>query len=83
MPDWNPLGNMKILKPLNIDWWQFVPFVEIGRVAPHWSFSELHTDMRKVVGLGFRFMAQKAVFRLDTAFADDSLSMYAMLGHPF
>jgi hypothetical protein len=83
MPKWNPLGNMKILKPLNIDWWQVVPFVEIGRVAPKWSFSELHTDMRKVLGVGLRFMAQKAVFRLDTAFADDSWSMYVMVGHPF
>lgn len=83
MPKWNPLGNMKILKPLNIDWWQVVPFVEIGRVAPQWSISELHTDMRKVLGVGLRFMAQKAVFRLDTAFADDSWSMYAMVGQPF
>lgn len=83
MPRWNPLGNMKILKPLNIDWWQVVPFVEIGRVAPQWSISELHTDMRKVLGVGLRFMAQKAVFRLDTAFADDSWSMYAMVGQPF
>ena len=22
MPRWHPLGNMKVLKPLNIDWWQ-------------------------------------------------------------
>ena len=60
-----------------------MPFVEIGRVAPQWSFSDLHTDMRKVLGVGLRFMAQKAVFRLDTAFADDSWSMYAMVGQPF
>ena len=83
MPEWNPLGNMKLLKPLDIDWWQIVPFVEVGRVAPHWSFSELHNDMRKVLGLGLRFMAQKAVFRLDTAVSNDSWSMYAMVGHPF
>jgi len=83
MPRWHPLGNMKILKPLNIDWWQIVPFVEIGRVAPQWSFSDLHTDMRKVLGVGLRFMAQKAVFRLDTSFSNDSWAMYAMVGQPF
>ena len=83
MPRWHPLGNMKILKPLNIDWWQVVPFVEIGRVAPQWSFSDLHTDMRKVLGVGLRFMVQKAVFRLDTSFSSDSWAMYAMVGHPF
>ncbi len=83
MPRWNPLGDIKILKPLNIDWWQIVPFVEIGRVAPSWSFSDLHSDMRKVLGLGFRFMAQKAVFRLDTSFSNDSWAMYAMVGQPF
>ena len=83
MPRWHPLGNMKVLKPLNIDWWQIVPFVEIGRVAPQWSFSDLHTDMRKVLGVGLRFMAQKAVFRLDTSFSNDSWAMYAMVGQPF
>ncbi|UCB55606.1 MAG: BamA/TamA family outer membrane protein [Thiotrichales bacterium] len=83
IPEWNPLGSMKLLKPLNIDWWMFVPFVELGRVAPHWSVSDLHTDMRKVAGLGLRIMAQKAVFRLDTAVSEDAWSMYAMVGHPF
>ncbi len=83
MPQWNPLGNMRLLKPLDIAWWQVVPFVEVGRVAPHWSFSDLHQDMRKVLGLGLRFMMQKAVFRLDTAVSSDSWSMYAMVGHPF
>jgi len=83
VPEWNPLDGMKLLKPLGIDWWMFVPFVEVGRVAPHWSLSELHTDMHKVLGLGLRIMAQKAVFRLDTAVSSDAWSMYAMVGHPF
>ncbi len=83
MPEWNPLGNMQLLKSLDIDWWMIVPFVELGRVAPHWSFSDLHQDMRKVLGLGLRFMAHKAVFRLDTAVSSDAWSIYAMVGHPF
>jgi len=83
IPVSNPLAAVKILKPMDIDWWMIVPFIEIGRVAPHWSFSELHQDMRTVLGLGLRMMAQKAVFRLDTGISSDSWSMYAMVGHPF
>ncbi len=83
MLDWSPWKNSKLLKPLDIDWWMLVPFVELGRVAPHWSVSDLHQDMRSVLGVGLRLMAQKAVFRLDTGFSSDAWSMYAMVGHPF
>ena len=82
-PKWNPFSRAKFLKPLEVDWIQIVPFVEIGRVAPEWSLSTLHTDMKKVAGLGFRLMAQKVVYRLDVAVAEDSWSMWAMVGHPF
>lgn len=83
IPKWNPFNNYKVLRLLEIDWIQVVPFVEFGRVAPDWSVSTLHSDMKKVVGLGLRFMAKKAVFRLDTAYSSDSWSMWAMVGHPF
>lgn len=83
IPRWNPLGSIKLLKPLDIDWLMFVPFVELGRVAPNWSLSGLHKDMRSALGIGLRCMAQNAVFRLDTAVSNDSWSMYAMVGHPF
>jgi hypothetical protein len=83
IPHWNPLGNVSWLEFLDIDWWQFVPFAEIGQVAPSWSISDLHDDMKWDVGLGLRAMMQKAVFRLDFAVTDDSSSMWAMVGHPF
>lgn len=83
IPRWNPFNNSKLFKFLEIDWIQVVPFVEFGRVAPEWSASTLHSDMKKVVGLGLRMMAKKAVFRLDTAYSEDSWSMWAMVGHPF
>ena len=83
IPRANPLGELKWLKFLDIDWWQFVPFVELGRVAPSWNFKELHTDMKWDVGMGFRFMAERAVFRIDTAFTDGAWSTWAMVGHPF
>ena len=83
IPQWHPLGEISWLKFLNIDWWQFVPFAEIGRVAPEWSLTELHSDMKWNVGLGIRFMAQKSVFRVDTAFTSDTWSAWAMVGQPF
>ena len=83
IPKWNPLGDMKLLKFLDIDWWQFVPFVEVGRVAPNLSMSELNSDMKWDVGLGLRFMAQKAVFRIDTAVTDGAWSTWAMVSQPF
>ena len=83
IPHWHPLGEISWLKFLNIDWWQLVPFAEVGRVAPEWSFTELHSDMKWDVGLGIRFMAKKAVFRVDTAFTSDNWSAWAMVGQSF
>jgi hypothetical protein len=30
----------------NVEWRQFVPFVEIGRVAPKWNLGTLHSSMQ-------------------------------------
>ncbi|MBW1742630.1 MAG: BamA/TamA family outer membrane protein [Deltaproteobacteria bacterium] len=83
IPEWNPLGDARWLRFLDIDWWQLVPLVEVGRVAEEWSLGDLHSDMKWDVGCGLRLMAKKAVLRLDTAFSDDSWGMWAMVGHPF
>ncbi len=56
IPKWNPLGDMKLLKFLDIDWWQFVPFVEDGRFAPQWYLSELMSDLEWNVERRFRCM---------------------------
>ncbi len=37
-PKWNPFSNWPWLqKYIGIDWLQFAPFVEVGRVAPSWN----------------------------------------------
>lgn len=37
-PKWNPFNNWPWLqKYIGIDWLQFAPFVEVGRVAPSWN----------------------------------------------
>ena len=80
--NWDP-QTWQLLKFFGVDWVQFVPFVEVGRVAESWSISELHNDVKWDVGLGLRLMMRKAVFRLEIAGSEDDVSTWVMVGHPF
>jgi len=83
-PKWNPLAEISWLqKYLGIAWWQWVPFVEVGRVAPSWSVDELHSDMKWDVGFGVRAMAKGLVARVDTAVSDEGLRVQMMVSQPF
>lgn len=82
IPRWDP-KNIKMFRAMDIDWIQLVPFIEVGRVAPTWSLDDFHHDMKWNLGLGFRFMMNKVVFRVDTAANDKVWSMWAMVSHPF
>jgi hemolysin activation/secretion protein len=79
---WDP-GKWRLLKFFDVDWVQFVPFLEVGRVADSWSISELHKDVKWDVGLGLRFMMRKAVFRVEVAVGENDSSTWVMVGHPF
>ena len=68
---------------IRIEWLQFVPYVEVGRVAPSWNVSELHTDMKWNVGLGLRLWAKGLVARIDTAVSDEGLGVAMMVSQPF
>jgi hypothetical protein len=83
MPHANPLGDVSLLRRFDIKWWQFVGFVEFGRVAPAWNVRTLHTHMQHSLGIGVRAMALRSIVRLDAAFSDESWQIYAMVGHPF
>lgn len=84
IPEWNPFEAWpKVQKYVGIQWLQFVPFVEIGRVAPEWSFSRLHSDMKWNVGFGLRAMAQGLVIRIDTAGSDEGIGVQMMVSQPF
>jgi len=83
-PEWNPFDNYPWLqKHLGVDWIQFAPFVEAGRVAPEWDISELHEDMKFDAGLGIRLMARGIVVRLDTAVSEEGAGVQMMVGMPF
>lgn len=84
MPQWNPWSQIKLINDwLEPAWWQIVPFFELGRVAPDYDLGTLHKDMQWDAGVSFRFMLKKSVMRVDFATADDSSSIWVMLGQPF
>ncbi len=83
-PEWNPFDRWPWLqKHLGVEWLQFVPFVEAGRVASKWSLSEFHKDMKFDGGLGIRARMRGIVVRLDTAVSDEGAGVQMMVGMPF
>ena len=84
IPRWNPFENWTWLqKYVGVQWLQFVPFVEVGRVAPHWSISDLHEDMKWDVGFGLRLWAKGIVVRIDSAVSDEQFGVQMMVAQPF
>ena len=84
IPHWNPLAEWSLIRPLELDWWQFVPFVEAGRVSDEsWNIGDLHEDMQWAAGLGVRFMMKRFVARVDAAFSDESTGVKVMVNQPF
>ena len=83
IPEWNPLGEDSWLSFMEIDWIQFVPFVELGRVSDAYRFNEMHSDMKWDVGLGLRAMLKRMVVRVDIAVSDETVGVQMMVQHPF
>jgi hypothetical protein len=84
IPDWNPMVHLPALQDrVGIQWFQVVPFVEVGRVAPDWEFSELHRDMKWNAGLGLRAWARGLVGRIDVAYSDEGFGVQMMVAQPF
>jgi hypothetical protein len=84
IPWWNPFDRWPLLqKHLEIAWWQWVPFVEVGRVAPSWNLDELHSDMKWDAGFGIRAMAKGIVVRVGTAVSEEGFGVQMMVSQPF
>ena len=84
IPDWNPFENWSwIQKHIGIQWLQFVPFVEVGRVASDWGVERLHEDMKWSSGLGVRFWAKGLVARIDSAVSDEGFGVQMIVAQPF
>lgn len=83
IPTFDPLPFITQIRALNIQWWQFVVFGEVGRVASDWDLKTLHTDMKNDFGVGLRAMLGSGVVRLDVAFSEESTTVAAMFGHAY
>lgn len=84
IPYWNPFDKWPQLQEhIGVEWLQFVPFVELGRVGPSWDVSELHSDMKWCAGVGLRVWAKGIVVRVDTAISEESVGVQMMVSQPF
>jgi len=83
IPNWNPLNSIPYIKKLDSDWIQGVFFVEAGRVAPEWSVTTLHTQMKCDAGVGLRVMIKRLVGRIDLAYSEQQLGVQMMVGQAF
>ena len=84
IPRWNPFENWdRVQEFVGVQWLQFVPFVELGRVAPDWGVERLHEDMKWCAGLGLRLWAKGLVVRIDTAVSEEQVGVQMMVAQPF
>ncbi|GLP95717.1 hypothetical protein [Paraferrimonas sedimenticola] len=82
-PEWQPLANLRLLRPYDIPWWQFVGFVETGRVADSFNLTELHKNMRVSYGFGARAAIEGLVVRADLAFSQEGSQAWFMINQSF
>lgn len=83
IPTWNPLPDLPVFNWFHIPWWQWVGFAEYGRVAPSYSVSELHKDMRWNLGGGVRALVNGLLVRLDVAASEEGSQVQMFVGQPF
>jgi outer membrane protein assembly factor BamA len=82
IPDWNPLGRIKILRPADITWMQWVVFAEAGRVSEEYSV-DLLKHLKGDVGFGLRLLSNDTLVRLDIAASHEGITVVAQLSQPF
>ena len=68
---WNPFDLWSVTEKLNVHWLQLAAFAELGRVAPEWNISTLHTDMKWSAGAGLRIFMNNLILRIDGAFSKE------------
>jgi hypothetical protein len=84
IPEWNPFNAWPAFQSYaNVEWFQFVPFAELGRVAPNWDLGTLHSSMKWSAGFGIRAWASGFVLRVDTALSEEGASVQMMISQPF
>ena len=80
--DYNPFRSKQVHSSSHVDWFQVVPFVELGRVNDTYNF-DLLSDMKYDVGVSLRAMAAEVPVRLDIAYGDEGTNFWVMVYQPF
>jgi hypothetical protein len=81
--NWNPFDYTSFTRSLNVHWLEFAFFGEVGRVAPVWQLSTLHTDMKWDFGGGVRIFMNNLVLRLDSAYGTEGMYISMFVDHAF
>jgi len=79
--DYNPLKNSSFM-PVNMEWFQVVPFAEVGRVNDQYNL-DLLDDMKYDVGISLRTMISESILRFDVAYGQEGTYIWLMESHPF
>jgi len=83
IPKSNPIGDIPLLQYFNIDWLQFVGFVEAGRVGPSYNSKLFTDDLKLDAGISLRLMVYHAVVRVGWAVSQEGSSVWAMYEQTF
>jgi len=83
MNKWNPFPDIPLINSLRIPWWQWIGFVEAGRVHDEWDLDELHSDMKWTVGGGIRLMVEGVVVRVDLGVSEEQSEVQMFIGQTF
>ncbi|MGR5158594.1 BamA/TamA family outer membrane protein [Vibrio owensii] len=83
LPDWQPLDDIPLINYYDLPWWQWVAFVEVGRVADDYDLKTLHEDMKWNVGGAVRFQVEGIVVRTEMAKGADEGTFRVMINQPF
>ncbi|OEE63238.1 hypothetical protein A1OS_17320 [Enterovibrio norvegicus] len=83
IPDWQPLGDVLVFSWYDVPWWQWVAFVDAGRVADSYDLAELHSDMKWSAGGAIRFQVEGVVVRSEMAWGSEEGLFRVMINQPF
>ena len=82
-PNWQPINDLPGSEMLDVAWWQWVAFLDMGRVADEYNLKTLHTDMKWSAGGSLRFQVKKIVVRFEASQGNEGIGMRAMVNQPF
>ncbi len=82
VPTWQPLAGL-LADYYQVPWWQWVAFVDVGRVADSFNLNELHDDMKWSYGAAVRFEVEGVVVRTELAKSREGSQFWVMVNQPF